>query len=144
MNKRESSLALQFRSSWHIVLFPDLLIWSLVLCSPELGKKQREVFAVTFGEEVMGFLSVYLSRDGFFVPFTNGESYCPGNISRGKLLEQNETLWKGELAVGGFLEIQNGLLELKKRHLWGKNFNTANSPYIWFLTKPRAGTTPAL
>lgn len=136
MNKRESYLALQFRSSRLIVLFPDLLVWSLALHSPELGKKQREVFAVSFGEEVMGFLSVCLSRAGFFVRFTNGESYCAENMSRRKLLEQNEALWKGELAVSGFLERQNGLLELKKRHLWGKKFNTANSAYIWFLTKP--------
>lgn len=56
------------------MLFPDHLIWSLALCSPELGKKQREVFAVSFGEEVMGFFSVCLSKDGFFVPFTSGES----------------------------------------------------------------------
>lgn len=79
----------------------------------------------------------------------------PGNISRGKLLEQNEALWKGELAVSGFLEIQNGLLELKKRYLWGKKIQyckfslhlvpyQANSAHVWFLTKPRVGTTPAL
>lgn len=139
MNKREekfSSLALQCRSSWHIVLFPDLLVWSLALCSPELGEKQRGMFAVSFGEEVMGFLSVCLSEDGFFVPFSSGESYCAENMSRGKLFEQNEALWKGNLTVSGFLEIQNGLLELKKNHLWKINFNTANSAYIWFLIKP--------
>lgn len=42
-------------------------------------------------------------------------------MSGAKLLEQNEALWKGDLPVNGFLEIQNGLLELKKRHLWKKN-----------------------
>lgn len=62
----------------------------------------------------------------FFVPFTSGESYCAENMSRGKLLEQNEALWKGDLAVSGFLEIQNGLLELKKRHLWKKKISTIN------------------
>lgn len=102
----------------------------------ELGEKQRGMFAVSFGEEVMGFLSVCLSEDGFFVPFSSGESYCAENMSRGKLFEQNEALWKGNLAVSGFLEIQNGLLELKKNHLWKINFNTANSAYIWFLIKP--------
>lgn len=93
MNKREekfSSLALPCRSSWHIVLFPDSLVWSLAFCSPELGEEQRGVFAVSFGEEVMGFLSLCLLEDGFFVPFSSGESYCDENMSRGKLLEQNE------------------------------------------------------
>lgn len=41
-------------------------------------------------------------------------------MSRGGLLEQNEALWKGELAVSGFLERQNGLLELKKKVFAGK------------------------
>lgn len=51
------------------MVFLDL-VWSLALCSPELGRKQREVFAVSFGEEVMGFLLVCLSRDGivFLLP----------------------------------------------------------------------------
>lgn len=71
-----------------------------------------------------------------FVLSTSGESYWAETMSRGKLLEQNEALWNGDLAMSGFLEIQNGLLELKKRHLWKKNCNTANSAYVWFLTKP--------
>lgn len=71
-----------------------------------------------------------MSKDGFFVPFISGESYCAESVSRGNLLEQNEALWKEDLAVSEFLEIQNGLLELKKSHLWKKKFNTVNSAYI--------------
>lgn len=39
----------------------------------------------------------------------------------GKLFEQNEALWKGDLAVSGFSEIQNGLLQLKERGVFAEN-----------------------
>lgn len=82
------------------------------------------------------FFSACLLKDGFFVPLTSGESYCAENLSRGKLLEQNEALWKGDLAVSEFLEIQSGLQELKKRHLWKKD--SILQIHLWFLTKPHS------
>lgn len=88
-----------------------LTFWSRALLSAsfsELGKKQRGVFAVSFGEKVMGFLSVCLSEDGFLVPFSSDESYCAENMSRGKLLEQNGALLKGDLAVSGFWRYRMG------------------------------------
>ncbi|KAJ7422206.1 hypothetical protein WISP_38756 [Willisornis vidua] len=75
----------------------DHLVWSLASCSPELGEKR--VVGVRFGELVTGFLSAYLSENGFPVPVPIGESYSAESVSRGKLPEQNEVLWKGDVTV---------------------------------------------